>query len=187
MMKKFDMAETKKTLTVAPPQPPPLSTAPSSAPSDRLLRQLLREKKKRELRSSTACSKAASSSTSPPSSSSSSASPGVAAVVFEKGYMPARPATTVQLPLPTRKPLPTLATLCIKRIVDHSTSINDLSGLDEWTGLCILQEVVVRGLLTYRLAMVFINSFPDSEIAETLKSFDLFAAIPPPRIGPRGF
>ena len=71
--------------------------------------------------------------------------------------------------------------------MDHSTSITDLSGLDEWTGKAILQEVVVRGLLTYRLACVFINSFPESEIAETLQGLDLFAAIPPPMANRRAW
>jgi hypothetical protein len=46
------------------------------------------------------------------------------------------------LPLPLPRQIPTLQQLCIKMLVDNSRAISDLSGLDIFTGTCILKEVI---------------------------------------------
>lgn len=44
-------------------------------------------------------------------------------------------------PLPPPRQIPTLVELCNKMLVQNSTAITDLSGLDAYTGTCLLKEV----------------------------------------------
>jgi len=60
-------------------------------------------------------------------------------------------------------------------------SFNVLHGrLDEYAGGAILREILMRQRLTFRLANVFINSFPETELSAALQSLDLYAGLPPP-------
>jgi hypothetical protein len=45
--------------------------------------------------------------------------------------------------------------------------------------MVLLREIILRQRLTFRLANVFINSFPGTELSATLKSLDLYAGLPP--------
>lgn len=74
--------------------------------------------------------------------------------------------------------IPTLRAKCLTMLAEESAAIVDLSGLDEITGIYLLREIVLRRKLTYRLANIFIHSFPDSTISEELNNLNLFAAIP---------
>ena len=73
--------------------------------------------------------------------------------------------------------------MCNRKIVDHSASLTDLSGLDESVGVALLREVIARQRLTFGLAQVFIRSFPDTELSACLKRLDLYAGLPPPSTG----
>eukprot|EP00613_Pedinella_sp_CCMP2098_P000889 CAMPEP_0171624166 /NCGR_PEP_ID=MMETSP0990-20121206/18442_1 /TAXON_ID=483369 /ORGANISM="non described non described, Strain CCMP2098" /LENGTH=124 /DNA_ID=CAMNT_0012190633 /DNA_START=236 /DNA_END=610 /DNA_ORIENTATION=+ len=87
---------------------------------------------------------------------------------------------TSQKPLPAQKPVPSLFSLCVVKLADSDASLTDLSGLDEYAGGAILREILMRQRLTFRLANVFINSFPETELSAALQSLDLYAGLPPP-------
>ena len=83
--------------------------------------------------------------------------------------------TTLQAAPPE---IPTLMQLCLAKLTAHSTNIVDLSGLEETTGLLLLQRILAEQKLTYNLAMTFIRSFPGTALAEALERLDLHAGIP---------